>query len=360
MELLYKNDWSKTQERFNAFWEKELVDRPIVQVLARKKGVKQIINWTGWELLHNKDNIEEVVSKFETYCKQTYFGGDEFPNLWINLGAGIMAAYLCSNPIIGEDTVWFETQTDWSILDTLEFNPKNNWWQLTKYLTDTVTELSNNKFFVGITDLGGILDTVAAIRGSQNLLFDLIDNPDKVKRLSSKITGIWIKCYQELYEIINKKMVGSSAWMGLWSPKKWYPIQCDFSAMISPKMFKEFVVPDLIQQCRYLDHSIYHLDGPTALVHLDTLLDITELDGIQWEPGAGNPGTGSQKWIPIYKRIQKSNKLLVLRWIDKEDIDNLINELSPKGLVLHFKPCDKEEEVEELIKRIERWVIEKG
>ena len=37
--------------------------------------------------------------------------------------------------------------------------------------------------------------------------------------------------------------------MGLWAPMRWYPLQCDFSAMISPDMFAEFVLPDLAEQC---------------------------------------------------------------------------------------------------------------
>lgn len=48
-------------------------------------------------------------------------------------------------------------------------------------------------------------------------------------------------------------------WSGL--PGRVAKLQCDFSAMISPDMFKEFVLPYLKKQCDYLDYSLCHLDG---------------------------------------------------------------------------------------------------
>ena len=67
-------------------------------------------------------------------------------------------------------------------------------------------------------------------------------------------------------------------------------------------------MPHLQEECRNLDWSIYHWDGPGQIPHLDLLLDIPELTGIQWVPGAGKPGTGSPKWFDLYRRIQARGK----------------------------------------------------
>ncbi|MDZ7358952.1 MAG: hypothetical protein ONB33_15255, partial [candidate division KSB1 bacterium] len=102
-----------------------------------------------------------------------------------------------------------------------------------------------------------------------------------------------------------------------------------------------------------LDYSIYHWDGPGQIPHLEILLDIPELDGIQWVPGAGQPGPGSPKWFPLYHRIQKRGKLLVLSVVDKKDVLNLVENLSPRGLLIQTQ-CDNEDEARELIARVER------
>jgi hypothetical protein len=80
--------------------------------------------------------------------------------------------------------------------------------------------------------------------------------------------------------------------------------------MISPKMFAEFVLPYLKRQCDGLDYSLYHLDGPEAVCHLDHLLSIESLDCIQWTPGAGQPGGGNPCWDTIYKKVLDAGKLI--------------------------------------------------
>ena len=80
-------------------------------------------------------------------------------------------------------------------------------------------------------------------------------------------------------------------------------MQCDASAMFSSAMFDDFVVPALTEQCRWLDYSLYHLDGTQAMHHLDSLLAIEALDAIEWTPQAGIESGGHPRWYPLYKRI---------------------------------------------------------
>ena len=61
----------------------------------------------------------------------------------------------------------------------------------------------------------------------------------------------------------------------------------DFSAMISPDMYRQFMVPVLNAMCPRFDHCMYHWDGPGAVEHLDAMLTVSDLDMIQWTPGAG-------------------------------------------------------------------------
>jgi 5-methyltetrahydrofolate--homocysteine methyltransferase len=353
--MIYKDDWEKAKNRFKAWWEGEIIDRPVIQITAPRKGVKADSSWDGWNLMHNFANPEMAILEFEKYCRQTYFGGESFPNLWVNFGPGVMAAYIGAEPKIGKDTVWFETPKELEqIFQEVRFDSNNKWWNITKNITSKAVEMCNNKFFVGMTDIGGDLDIVASLRGAQNLIFDLVDSPDKVKEISENINKLWRKYYEELNGIIQKKMKGTSAWMGIWAPGTWYPLQCDFSAMISPKMFEEFVTPYLRKQCQWLDYSIYHWDGPGQIPHLEFLLDIPELNGIQWVPGAGNPGVGSPKWFPLYRRIQDKGKLLVLQGMAKENIEQVMDELSPRGLLISMG-CNSGEEAKEVLRKVEKW-----
>ena len=115
------------------------------------------------------------------------------------------------------------------------------------------------------------------------------------------LTPLWFEIYEGIHRSIREKLIGSSTWLSAWSPGRWYPTSCDFVALVSPQMFDEFILPDIIAEVEWLDQSLYHLDGPDAIVHLDSLLNIPKLGGIQWGPGAAS--SSMLHWIPLLKRI---------------------------------------------------------
>ena len=89
-------------------------------------------------------------------------------------------------------------------------------------------------------------------------------------------------------------------------------LQCDFSYMISPKQFARWVVPDIAACCAGMEHGFYHLDGKGELPHLDHLLAIPELKGVQWISGDGQPPSGEPCWWPVLRRIRAAGKLVQL------------------------------------------------
>ncbi len=352
--MLYKENWDLVKQRFEAFFAGEDLGRPLLQITAAKKNVKLKPDWNWWTIAHNLDQPERALESFEYYCQSTYFGGEALPNLAINLGAGSLAGYLGCTPTIAEDTIWFKERQleSYDEILTLKIDPENDWWKKTLEITQLSIEFGKDKFITGMTDINAVMNILAFLRGNERLLLDLIEHPDEVKQAADHLTELWFFCYDELAKIINQYSEGMTTWMDVWFPGRGSDVQCDFSAMISPAMFAEFVLPHLQEQCRRLDYSIYHWDGPGQIPHLEILLDIPELNGIQWVPGAGQPGTGSPKWFALYKRIQERGKLLVLPVMDKNDVLNVVENLSPKGLLIQTQ-CDDEDEARELIAKAE-------
>jgi hypothetical protein len=103
--------------------------------------------------------------------------------------------------------------------------------------------------------------------------------------------------------------------------------------MLNPTWFRKFALPDLVAQAAHMDYSIYHLDGPNALNHLDDLLAIPELTGIQWVPGDGREPMGHEKWYPIYKKIQAAGKNIVST-VTPSRLSPMYRNFDPKGLYL--------------------------
>ncbi|MEM1557471.1 MAG: hypothetical protein QXG12_02605 [Thermoproteota archaeon] len=367
--MFFKEDWNTAKEHLSEWWEKDS-DRPLIQVVAPRNRPKYAseedvkFEYDHWGFPKNIENYTAIIKNirgFRRLCAETYYGGEAYPNLWINLGAGVLGAYLGAEPVVESETVWFGAQRNkslgktWEELRRLEFDSSNKWWVFTKRITETASEVLSGYGIVGMTDLGGILDVLASLRGSEKLIVDLVRNPEDVKSLSSKIIECWHACYDELHEIIRRYIEGTSAWMGIWCPEKWYPIQCDFAFMLSPKLFDDFVLSHIREQCERLDRTIYHLDGPGQIPHLNSLLKVEELDGIQWVPGAGEElqgnDCGSPKWVPIYKKILEAEKLLVIN-MPKEKVIPMLRVLKSKKVLVQTS-CTTEEEAEKLIYEVE-------
>ena len=121
--------------------------------------------------------------------------------------------------------------------------------------------------------------------------------------------------------------------------------------MVSKEMFDEVFLPGIVEECRHLDASIYHLDGPDALRHLDSLLAIKELNAIQWVYGAGR-GIASD-WLHVYKRCQQAGKGIQLH-IGLDELDCIMSNLRPEGVWMGVAVGDRAQ-AEQVLKRVSAW-----
>ena len=319
--LKYKEDWHRARELLAAWWEGEL-GHPLVQVVAPKHGASYWKPYDYWDFCRNPEYPEKAVESFERWCSKTFFGGVAYPNLWVNFGPGILAAFLGIEPVFTSDTMWFGSQRckgsmSLKEIAEVELDRGNIWWRRVVKATRVSVGRHSGRFIVGMTDIGGVLDVIASLRGTVELLKDLYRSPRAVESAIWNVLEVWHECYDELLSVMRSGgHEGTSAWMGIWCPERWYPFQCDISYMFSPQKFAELVAPHIEEQCERVDYSIYHLDGPGQIVHLRYLLEIESLTGIQWVPGAGEElrggDCGSPKWYELYRRVLKAGKRLVV------------------------------------------------
>ncbi len=308
--------WQRIRDDARKWWAGDL-GRPLVNVTigGRDPGrAEPDLPSHGFASFYDLSvPAEDIVDRWDYDLSCRRFVGDAFPAVWPNFGAGVAAAFLGAKLTNRTDhpTVWFEPDRPRLIGELAPtYDADNVWLNRVKDVCRAAMDRWGGQVQVAMTDLGGTLDILSSFLPSEQLPLDLYDHPDDVKRLAWQVHELWFRYFNEIDAALRPTNPGYTAWTPIYSETPYYMLQCDFCYMISPAMFDEFVKPELAATCARLDHPFYHLDGPGQLPHLDSLLSIPELSGVQWITGAGNPD--QRYWPEVYRKIHAAGKRIQL------------------------------------------------
>ncbi len=355
MPIEHIDDWQMRLRRQEAFWSRAILDRPVAIMQcrnekadhpwpAKKEWASHRERWFDAEF-HAEAALANVM--------HTHFLGDALPGAWPNLGPEVFSAFFGAELEYGPSTSWsIPNLEDWDKVDNLRFSEDNFYWRQIMKMTDLLLEMGRGMFYTGVTDLHPGGDAIAAFRDPLNLNIDMVEEPEKVKALIDRVTEVFCRVMDVYYDKLHAAGQALTTWIGITSPGKWYVPSNDFSCMVSKEMFDEIFLRGIVAECKHLDHSIYHLDGPGALRHLDSLLAIDELDAVQWVFGAGQ-GRATD-WLDVYKKIQGAGKGNYLP-LDADELDVIMRELKPEGLWLRIGGVENPEHAEAILKKLAKW-----
>ncbi len=355
MEFSLKPDFEMSSKRYEAFWHGEIIDRPPVSITLPIEHPKPLPQKTYKNM---EDKWLDIDFRAETTAihlhNQVYYA-DGLPITFPNMGPEIFSAWCGCGYEYGEHTTWSEP----CILDWKTDAPKavmdldHPLFHKTYQFTERLLEYGLGHFIVGLTDFHPGGDHVAALRDPQNLAIDMLEHPKEIKQILQSSYEEYYKAYNIFYDLLRQHDMPITSWTPIIHHGKFYIPSNDFSCMISKGMFDEFFLPGVIEECKFYDRSIYHLDGPNALRHLDSLLDIKELDAVQWVFGAGNEGY--HRWIPVYQKIQNKGKSLQLV-IDIKELPLVFETLRPEGVWFsNIAGIHDKETADRVLRRIEKW-----
>lgn len=349
----YKSDWTEARERLLLWWAGEKTDRVVAQVTAPRRGVTPR---PGRDEVPGKYTDAAVVfHNVDARLASTFYGGEAIPEHWVYLGPVPLGGYMGCEMRFEPDTVWQSPRYDsWDEFEMPTFDPSNRWYRLLCELTEASARRARGEYFVSGQGFGCASDIIANMWGSESTLTAMVERRDTVRAVMQALTVISKNLYDEVDAITSPYQEGSFDWIHLWAPGRQWTLQSDLCCMVSPQMFEDLILDELRQEAEHVDYSLYHLDGPDAIKHLDALLSIDALDGIQWVPGAGT-STDPMDWIDMFRRVQAAGKKLLI-YSPPDRIKPLFDKISKRNVCLNIR-CPDQDSAEQVLSDLDRMGI---
>lgn len=340
-------DWDAIVARYDRTFARENHDRPALGIsYPNGKAGKPVAEPASVQEFWF--NYEQRIDRFESQLEGTDFRCEGIPSFWCNLGPDVLGGFMgCELEFRDVNTTWAKPCVhDWAKEPPLRFHREGRLWQEMERFLRLAAERGAGRWLIGSGDLHTNADGLAALRGVDPLLMDLIDQPAEIHKRLRECHAVFQHVLQAHLDIIHPFAGGcNTSWMEATCHGSYAVLQNDFSCMVSRAMFDAFFKEYVQAEAASADHSIYHLDGPGALQHLESVCAAPDLDLVQWVPGAGNKPL--PEWPDVLRRIQALGKGLWLYGNARETI-TMMEYLRPEGCIYRVW-CNSAEEADAVV-----------
>ncbi|HBQ64017.1 MAG TPA: hypothetical protein DD727_03665, partial [Clostridiales bacterium] len=286
--MSFKPDLAEAAKRWEAYWQGEMIDRPVVWVTAPRKGHIPVHRYGYREKVFG--NLDEIIDNAIYNAGGTFYGGEAVPAYFPSFGPDEVAVFcgaeLCWNDH-SSNTNWSKPYVDnWEDVLPLKLQQDHPLWQRMLEFYRKAAEKMSGKMLVMPLDLHTNMDLLAAIRSPEKLCMDLLDVPELIDRAMADARSV----FPQLWNAIVKagRMEENGYANNTYSPEGAAVLQCDFSCMMSPDDFRRWVLPALEEEAEYVKHVVYHWDGLKALLHKDAVIESKGLHTMAFVPGTGH------------------------------------------------------------------------
>lgn len=327
-------------DRYRRFWSRTPTDRPLIGF--------SVGGWFPFQHYRAMQPLRERARLTpDDLCPEAFLADyDGLASLWAEVEDDMirgvsplpffpwLEAMLGCRVQIGRESVWAEEGGfDYADLGRIDFSDGNPW--RAKYL-EFVRVLRGHfgdRVPVGIPILRGPADMVAALRGSEQMVYDLYDEPERFGALAGACAEFAVRLMHAQHDLAGRYAGGTLIeQLGLWAPERIARLQEDASALFSPDLYARYLRPHDQRMAEAFPVSAIHLHS-SSLHLLDRILEVEALGCIQINKDVGNITIAEM--LESFRMVQARRRCLLIRGkLDREDLALLRQGLSPDGLYL--------------------------
>lgn len=324
--MKYKPSWQETEERLSKLWYGEKLDRPCIGVTAPAEQAGPVAPPPPENLEDKWLDPDLVIQQTKATLANRWWGGESIPSVLL---MGCWCASLGGKPVFKPNTIWFEhIPVDFSQPSPFRYDPQDIWVEkVEKLLLEVAKFAGHDDFQVGAPCILPANDLLSMHMGTDEFMISLMEEPNWMKNAIIQGAQDGLHCTVKIMEMVKQSghrfWYGLAGWMPFWAPEPYISTQSDVSCMLSPEMFREFVVPELDILGNHFGNLWYHLDGNSAAQHLETLLSLPYLKMLQYTPTSNIEQANGPAHFELYRKAQNAGKIVHIQ-LPAENIKPLL------------------------------------
>ena len=275
-------------------------------------------------------DYERMFAESEAIGQDGFWTGEPFTGIpWMEaiLGCPIRAGResFTSRP-------WLKSPAD--ALAQVRLDPENPWFRKYLEFTDALVQAGRGRYPVGMPIMRGPTDMLGALLGQQEMVLALMmEDPALMRRLVERVTRAFLAVIAAQTRRVPPFHGGTSlGFYHVWAPGPSIWFQDDLSAILSPKVYREFFLDSARTILRGHPHTAVHLH-PASFFILDELLTLDGLKVVEVNKDIGGPGVADM--LPVLSKIMQTRGLILWGDLTIEDLETVRRHLPCRGLSLH-------------------------
>ena len=330
----YKQNWPEASARMMAWWAGDGLDRPLVLTPATRAGAPPFTpdQWPG-PAEREVDEARQLAMTQHRLEHQCYLA-EAAPFAWTAYGSLLcMLAAMAGAPVYYDATTgmpWIGLVDDLFTRPLPVFDAACPPYAFAIHMIERHHTLFGADIILGSNPMIDPLTTLSMMHGVEALCVDLLERPEVVVAWTERLNLLFLQIvggYRAARAAHGRRE--DYSWTGVWAPGDMEALQCDFSTMLSPRMFNRYAMPLLEQQAAFYDYALWHLDGTQEIRHLDAICSVPNIRAIQWI----SEKRGSQlAYLDLFRRIRQRGRSLTLNVEDADEAVALTKALGKDGL----------------------------
>jgi hypothetical protein len=346
----FGNDPAKI-ERYRAFWDRAPVERPLVG-----------FTFVGWFPLQyfavsRAWQVNEHITP-DRFCADEWFDdyerllreGEEIDDDMIRGACPIQVVFPCFLPailgcpvrVLPDNVMAEELHLSWKEALQRRLEADNPWFQKYLEFAEALAARADGRYPVSHGVELGPTDLHAVLRGHNQSILDLVDEPEKSADLLMQLGHDFARYFQETWRRLPLYHGGYfDAQFQLWAQGPIIRMQEDATAVYSPRLYRSLVQPVDRMIAGGFACNFIHLHT-TSMAMLDDFLAIDELRCLQINIETFNvPVEGM---IRFFRRVQEADRPLLIRGsLTADEARLIVDSLDPRGVYLHILVQSREE-----------------